>query len=156
MKFKSVILSAFVLMISSVSFSQTTAIDDAYRFIGLKTDSYEFAKHSLILDQGQIKIKADDEATEKVLPLALEEGAQEEFQATLKKELPAGINLYKGELDIKGDGVLKKITIVKQMINEAAPRLTIYIVENGRPYAIIKAYDRTQESALNAAWDDVK
>lgn len=160
MKLFRALLSAFILVASSVSasvaFAQTRELDATYKYISLKKDSFEFAKFLLTLDNGKIKIKAENESAEQIMDLKIEEGAHPEFTATLRSGVPAGVRLFRSELDLDGSGVKKKITIARQNQNQTTARLTIYVVENGHPFAIIKAYDSTQEAALNQAWEDVQ
>ena len=160
MKLFRVILSAFVLIassaVSSLAHAETRELDATYKYISLKKDSFEFAKFLLTLDNGKIKIKAENEITEQILDLKIEDGAHPEFMATLRNGVPAGVRLFRSELDMDGSGVKKKITIARQSNSPTTARLTVYVVENGHPLAIIKAYDSAQEAAFNQAWEDVQ
>ena len=72
------------------------------------------------------------------LPAEIEEGAAADFAAAIGDRPHPGLFFYKTRFDLRGNGTLVDVTIVRKMNAEGrTAALFFYIVANGRPFPII-------------------
>ena len=156
MKLTSLLLTSLVIVFVSSALAQTKELDGQYSSIGLKPDSYDFIQYTMTIQEGKLISKGEGEKTEQIADFKMEAGGHKEFLATLKKDLPKGISLYNGELDLQNNGYKTKVTVAKQILNQEAPRITIYMVAKGQALPLIKLYDSAQTEAFKKALEEVQ
>ena len=111
-------------------------------------ENYKVTRYDLSIVDMKMDLPGDHAELKNI---QIAEGGQDDFVATLKKGLPAGIKLYKAEADVQGAGQKMKLTLVVQSLDNKSPRLSVYAVLEGHPQALMKAYSTDQSDALNAA-----
>ncbi|MGZ3691288.1 MAG: hypothetical protein ACXVAX_07280 [Pseudobdellovibrio sp.] len=144
-----------ILMTLALLFSfqlHAADLDGKYTYLGFDSNFKE-ARYDISISDMKMDLPGDQPSLKGI---QVSEGGQDDFMATLKNGVPAGIKLYKADADIQGAGQKTKITLVVQTLDNNSPRLSLYAILDGRPAPLMKAYSSDQADALQAAEDKMK